>query len=119
MVYRSGKLRISGVLNVPRGPGPHPAVVLAHGYIDPDIYMNGQGMRRELDWLARRGFVTLHVDYRNHAGSDNDPQADANLRLGYTEDVINAVHALRKWNGPVDDDRIGLAGRSMGGVPVE
>ena len=115
VTYRSGKLRISGVLNVPRGPGPHPAVVLAHGYIDPDIYVNGQGMRRELDWLARRGFVTLHVDYRNHAGSDNDPKADANLRLGYTEDVINAVHALRAWDGPVDDERVGLAGRSMGG----
>ena len=115
VIYRSGKLRISGVLNVPRGEGPHPAVVLAHGYIDPDIYVNGQGMRRELDWLARRGFVTLHVDYRNHAGSDNDKDADTNLRLGYTEDVINAVHALRGWDGPVDDERIGLAGRSMGG----
>ena len=115
VIYRSGKLRISGVLNVPRGKGPHPAVVLAHGYIDPDIYVNGQGMRRELDWLARRGFMTLHVDYRNHAGSDNDPRADTNLRLGYTEDVINAVHALRGWDGPVDDERIGLAGRSMGG----
>ncbi len=115
VTFRSGKLRISGVLNVPRGSGPFPAVVLAHGYIDPDIYVNGQGMRRELDWLARRGFVTLHVDYRNHAGSDDDPQADSNLRLGYTEDVINAVHALRKWDGPVDDERIGLAGRSMGG----
>ena len=115
VVYRSGDLRISGVLNIPRGQGPFPAVVLAHGYIDPDIYVNGQGMRRELDWLARRGFVTLHVDYRNHAGSDNDPDADTNLRLGYTEDVINAVHALRSWDGPVDDDRIGLAGRSMGG----
>lgn len=113
--YRSGELRISGVLNVPRGSGPFPAVVLAHGYIDPDIYVNGQGMRRELDWLARRGYVTLHVDYRNHAGSDNDPEADAGLRLGYTEDVINAVHALREWDGPVDDDRIGLVGRSMGG----
>ena len=115
VVYRSGKLRITGVLNVPRGPGPHPAVVLAHGHIDTDIYENGQGMRRELDWLARRGFVTLHVDYRNHAGSDDDPDAEENLRLGYTEDVINAVHALRDWDGPVDDEQVGLVGRSMGG----
>jgi dipeptidyl aminopeptidase/acylaminoacyl peptidase len=115
VTYRSGDLRISGVLNVPRGSGPFPTLVLAHGYIDPDIYVNGQGMRRELDWLARRGFVTLHVDYRNHAGSDNDPDADTNLRLGYTEDVINAVHALRGWDGPVDDERVGLVGRSMGG----
>ena len=115
VVYRSGKLRITGVLNVPRGSGPFPVVVLAHGHIDTDIYRNGQGMRRELDWLARRGYVTLHVDYRNHAGSDDDPEAETGLRLGYTEDVINAVHALRAWDGPVDDERIALVGRSMGG----
>lgn len=118
VTYRSGRLRISGLLNVPRGPGPFPALVLAHGYIDPDIYVNGQGLRREQDWLARQGFVTLHVDYRNHAGSDDDPRAELDLRLGYTEDVINAVHALRRWDGPVADDRVGLVGRSMGGGVV-
>jgi dipeptidyl aminopeptidase/acylaminoacyl peptidase len=115
VTYRSGKLRISGVLNVPRGRGPFPALVLAHGYIDPAIYTNGRGMARELDRFGAEGFVTLHVDYRNHANSDDDPAADRRLRLGYTEDVINAVLALRRWKGPVDDDRVGLVGRSMGG----
>ncbi len=115
VTYRSGDLRISGLLNVPRGKGPFPALVLAHGYIDPAVYVNGQGLAREQDWLAEAGFITLHVDYRNHAFSDDDPRADLEMRLGYTEDVINAVHALRAWDGPVDDDRIGLLGRSMGG----
>jgi dienelactone hydrolase len=118
VTYRSGKLRISGVLNVPRGRGPFPALVLAHGYIDPAIYTNGRGMARELDRFGTEGFVTLHVDYRNHAGSDDDPAAERRLRLGYTEDVINAVLALRRWKGPVDDDRVGLVGRSMGGGVV-
>lgn len=118
VTYRSGDLRISGVLDVPRGRGPFPALVLAHGYIDPDIYTNGRGMRRELDWFGSHGFVTLHVDYRNHAFSDDDPTADRRLRLGYTEDVIDAVHALRRWAGPVDDDRIAVVGRSMGGGVV-
>jgi dipeptidyl aminopeptidase/acylaminoacyl peptidase len=116
--YRSGRLRITGVLNIPRGRGPFPAVVLAHGHIDTDIYVNGQGMARELDRFGAEGYVTLHVDYRNHAGSDDDPAAERRLRLGYTEDVINAVLALRRWKGPVDDDRIGLVGRSMGGGVV-
>lgn len=116
--YRSGNLSITGLMNVPTGKGPFPALVLAHGYIDPDIYRNGQGLRREQDRLARDGFITLHVDYRNHAGSDKDPKADLNLRIGYTEDVINAVLALRAWAGPVADDRIGLVGRSMGGGVV-
>ncbi len=119
VTYRSGDLRISGVLNVPRGRGPFPALVLAHGYIDPAYYVRGQGLRREQDWLARAGYVVLHTDYRNHAGSDTDRAANRRLRLGYTDDVINAVLALRRTNAvPVDDDRIGLLGRSMGGGVV-
>jgi uncharacterized protein len=108
--------RISGVLNVPRGRGPFPAVVLAHGYIDPAIYVRGQGMTRERGYLASRGYIALHVDYRNHAESDDDPRAQIRMRLGYSADVINAVKALRSSRRvPVDDDRIALFGRSMGG----
>lgn len=118
VTYRSGDLTISGLMNVPNGRGPFPTLVLAHGYIDPDLYVTGQGLAREQDYLARRGFVTLHVDYRNHAGSDDDPKSDVRLRLGYTEDVINAVLALRRGPRFVDDDRIGLLGRSMGGGVV-
>ncbi|HEY9565840.1 MAG TPA: alpha/beta fold hydrolase, partial [Nocardioides sp.] len=68
--------------------------------------------------LAREGFVTLHVDYRGHAQSDPSTQFEQSSRLGYTEDVISAVHALRAWDGPVDDDRVALLGRSMGGGVV-
>ena len=119
VTYRSGSLRISGVLNVPNGTGPFPALVLAHGYIDPAIYVNGQGLRREQDFLARAGFVVLHVDYRNHAASDRDSRADRRLRLDYTVDVVNAVLALRRSRLPaLDRDRIGLLGRSMGGGVV-
>ena len=70
-------------------------LVLNHGYIDPDIYVAGQGFAREQDYLARRGFVVLHIDYRNHAGSDNDPDADYELRLGYAVDAVNAVKAVK------------------------
>ena len=107
---------ISGVLNVPNGRGDFPAVVLAHGYIDPAIYVRGQGMTRERGYLAARGYVTLHVDYRNHAESDDDPRFQVRMRLGYSADVINAVKALRGSAAvPVDDDRVALFGRSMGG----
>ena len=120
VTYRSNGLRISGKLDVPRGKGPFPAVVLAHGYIDPAVYDNGQGMRREQDWLARAGYVVLHTDYRNHAFSSKVPSAERRLRLGYTTDVINAVTALRRTDlAPVDDKRIGLVGRSMGGGVIQ
>ncbi|KAA1423096.1 alpha/beta fold hydrolase [Mumia zhuanghuii] len=120
VTYRSGDLRISGILNLPRGDGPFPVAILAHGYIDPAIYTTGRGMMREQDYLAREGFAVLHVDYRNHAGSDDDPTAERDLRLGYTEDVINAVLAVRGSDDPrLDGDRVGLVGRSMGGGVVQ
>jgi uncharacterized protein len=107
---------ISGVLNVPTGRGPFPAVVLAHGYIDPAFYVRGVGMTRERGYLASRGYIALHVDYRNHAESDDDPNYQNRMRLGYSADVINAVKALRASREvPVDDDRMALFGRSMGG----
>ena len=114
VTYRSATLTISGILNVPSTPGPHPALVLNHGYIDPAVYTNGRGLMREQDYLARRGYVVLHTDYRNHAQSSKDPNSELNLRLGYTEDVVNAVLALRT-SQYVDPSRIALLGRSMGG----
>ncbi|KAB1146713.1 alpha/beta fold hydrolase [Streptomyces luteolifulvus] len=119
VTYRANGLTISGLMNIPTGKGPFPALVLAHGYIDPAVYTTGRGMPREQDLLARKGYVVLHTDYRNHARSDDDPDNDVNLRLGYTEDVIGAVMALRSSGRPeIDGDRIGLLGRSMGGGVV-
>ncbi|MFC8427167.1 alpha/beta hydrolase family protein [Streptomyces sp. NPDC057253] len=119
VTYESNGLTVSGLMNIPRGRGPFPALVLAHGYIDPAIYTTGRGLSREQDLLARNGYVVLHTDYRNHARSDKDPDNDVNLRLGYTEDVIGAALALRSSGRPeIDTGRLGLLGRSMGGGVV-
>jgi dipeptidyl aminopeptidase/acylaminoacyl peptidase len=116
VTYRSDALTITGIMNVPRGAGPFPVVVLLHGHIDEDIYVTGQGFRREQDSLARNGYVAFHIDYRNHAGSDDDPDNDVNLRLGYARDAIAAVEAVTASSLPfLDGSRIGIIGRSMGG----
>ncbi|SEP68939.1 alpha/beta hydrolase family protein [Microlunatus flavus] len=119
VTYRGDGEKITGIMNVPDGKGPFPVVVLNHGYIDPDTYWSGQGMPREQDVLARRGFVVLHVDYRNHAGSSNDPDVDLELRLPYVVDTINAVKAVKGATGSawkvLDREHVGWFGRSMGG----
>ena len=79
----------------PTGTGPFPAVVLNHGYIEPSVYVTGQGLMREQDYLARAGFVVLHTDYRGHAASDPAGDRDRETRLGYTRDAINAVQPLQ------------------------
>ncbi len=116
ITYKSGELKISGIMNAPAGEGPFPVLILNHGYIDPAIYTNGRGLKREQDYLARRGFVVIHPDYRNHAQSDKDPEADVNFRLGYVEDVINLVFAVKNSSLPYfQKDKIGMLGHSMGG----
>ena len=111
-----GELTISGIMNKPAGEGPFPLLVLNHGYIDPQVYTNGRGLRREQDYFARRGYVVLHPDYRNHADSDSDPETDVRFRLGYAEDVINAVLAAKNSGFDfIDGQRVGLLGHSMGG----
>jgi dipeptidyl aminopeptidase/acylaminoacyl peptidase len=116
ITYRSDGLTISGIMNRPRGDGPFPVLVLNHGYIDPAVYTNGRGLRREQDYLARRGYVVVHTDYRNHAQSDDDPDYEMTLRLGYIKDSANAIYALRASSLPyIDAERVGMLGHSMGG----
>jgi dipeptidyl aminopeptidase/acylaminoacyl peptidase len=115
--YQGDGLTISGRINIPRGKGPFPAVVLAHGHVPIPEYTNGATMLRERDYLARQGYVTLHIDYRNHADSSDDPDNGENLRIGYATDAVNAGLALQQFDS-VDPDRIGIIGRSMGGGVV-
>ncbi|HLD25827.1 MAG TPA: alpha/beta fold hydrolase, partial [Candidatus Andersenbacteria bacterium] len=116
ITYRSGELTISGIMNVPKGEGPFPLLLLNHGHIDTSVYTNGRGLKREQDYLAQQGYVVIHSDYRNHANSDDDPGADHRFRLGYAEDVINAILAVRAANlSYVDTERVGMLGHSMGG----
>ena len=116
IAYKSGSLTISGIMNVPKGSGPFPVIITNHGYIDPAIYTNGRGLKREQDYIASRGYVVIHPDYRNHAESDDDPDYELSLRLGYTEDVINLISAIKEAKlDYMDTGKIGMLGHSMGG----
>jgi dipeptidyl aminopeptidase/acylaminoacyl peptidase len=117
--YRSGPLRITGVLDVPTRAGRHPLVVLAHGWTDPADYTSGSMLERERSLLAENGFAALQIDYRNHAGSSRERVGVVAHPLGYPEDLVNAVRAVRRAGLPfVDAARVGLFGRSMGGGVV-
>ncbi len=116
--YFSNGLRISGIMNIPKGTGPFPLLILNHGYIDPKIYTQGRGLKREQDYLARAGFAILHTDYRGHADSDPSPMIekayDGNLE--YAMDSANAILAVRATKLPsVDTMKVGMLGHSMGG----
>lgn len=117
VTYEANGLEISGVMNVPNDDERHPLLVFNHGYIDPQVYTNGRGLKREQDYMARHGFAVLHIDYRGHA--DSDPNPDNRLvaaYYGYAIDALAAIDAIRK-NPPagVDTSKIGMLGHSLGG----
>ena len=66
--------------------------MLNHGYIEPSIYVTGQGLAREQDYLACHGFVVLHTDYRGHAASDPALPVERETRL-----ATPATPSTRCW----------------------
>lgn len=119
ITYRSGALTLTGIMNVPAGSAPEggfPVLVLNHGLIDPAIYASGRGSRREQDFFARHGYVTLHPDYRGYASSSPNPAAHHDFYVGYAQDVMALIDAIKNYDGPLmDAGRIGMWGHSMGG----
>jgi uncharacterized protein len=109
--YFSDGLKITGTMNVPRGIGPFPVVILDHGYFKPAEYKTGDGTSRAADAFARSGYLTIASDYRCYAGS----QCGANpLYVGYAIDVLNLLAQISSLPD-ADPTRIGIWGHSMGG----
>ncbi|MEK7148773.1 MAG: alpha/beta fold hydrolase [Patescibacteria group bacterium] len=119
--YGSDGLTISGVMNVPKtGKAPYPILILNHGYINPEQYTIGRGSKREQDYFTRRGYVTIHSDYRGYGFSSPAPSALYDFNVGYTIDIMNLVEALKKFkSSTLDPTRIGMWGHSMGGGITE
>ena len=119
ITYSSDDFKISGIMNIPRGVQPNegfPVLILNHGLIGPEIYFSGRGSKREQDFFARHGYITIHPDYRGFASSSPNPSRHHDFYEGYAEDVVNLIDALQKLNSNlIDMNRIGMWGHSMGG----
>jgi pimeloyl-ACP methyl ester carboxylesterase len=98
--------RLNGLIYIAEGEGPHPSVVLLHGY---------PGNEKNLDLaqaLRTDGFNVLFFHYRGAWGSEGD--------FSFTqviEDVAAATDFLRTNADTyrADPDKITLIGHSMGG----
>ncbi len=110
--YRGDGLRLTGMMNRPRGAGPFPVVILNHGYYPIDVYQTGNGTKLAADYLASRGFLTLSPDFRSHAGSDDAPNL---FRAGHVIDVLNLI-PLAQQMPDARPGKVGMWGHSNGGA---
>ncbi len=97
--------RMNANVYLANGPGPHPTVVLLHGY---------PGNERNLDLahtLRRAGWNVLFFHYRGAWGSEgnfslDNALSDAQVAINYVKQQTNALR--------VDPARIVVVGHSMG-----
>jgi dienelactone hydrolase len=109
--YPSDGLTITGIMQVPPGPGPFPVVILNHGYIPRDEYQPGADTWKAAQYLNRRGYLTIAPDFRSWGGSD---VANSFFSTGQVIDALNLISSLSSVP-EADAERIGMWGHSMGG----
>jgi esterase/lipase len=101
-VRRLKEGRLRGVLFLPAGDGPHPALLGVTG--SGGGYYSSEGAAA----LASRGFAVLGMAYFN---APDLPEQLVNIPLEYFEESLEWLAAVPE----VDSDRIGIIGGSRGG----
>jgi len=109
--YPSDDLTITGVMQIPRGDGPFPVIVMNHGFFSRGVYRSGDGTDRASAYLAEHGYITLASDYRSWGGSDIGASF---FYSGLVIDVVNLINAIPSIS-EADPSRVGIWGHSMGG----
>jgi carboxymethylenebutenolidase len=111
--YRSGDETVHGMLYLPSGKGPFPALVVIHEWWGLNDWVEQQASN-----LAHQGYVALAIDlYRGKVATTPD-QAHEIMR-GVPEDRANrdllAATAYLRTLTTVDPKRMGSIGWCMGG----
>ncbi len=110
--FVNGDVPLRGTLFVPNSAGPHPAVVLLHGF-GPQT--RESQIHYFADQFARNGVVALIYDKRNTGRTDIPATQQGGGTLGdFADDATAAVRFLRAFPAVVDPRRIGVWGLSEG-----
>ncbi|MCC6298472.1 MAG: dienelactone hydrolase family protein [Anaerolineales bacterium] len=109
--YPSDGLTVTGVMQIPKGDGPFPVIVMNHGFYARSVYTSGDGTDRSSAFLAEHGYITLASDYRSWGGSD---VGESLFYSGLAIDVVNLLYAIPSIL-QADVSRVGMWGHSMGG----
>ncbi len=103
--------RIASMLHIPSGAGPHPGVLMLHGFTG-DKVGNHYLFVKTARALARAGFAVLRFDFRGSGESEGRFQ-DVTVP-GEIEDALTVFRWFARHEA-VDEDRLAVLGLSLGG----
>lgn len=112
----AGDVDLDGILAVPDGAGPFPAVVLVHGagIHDSDGTAGASKILKDLAWgFASEGIASLR--YENRLGEHEVDDENYTLDTVVTDDAVAAVDELAATD-EVSKDAVFVAGHSLGGM---
>jgi uncharacterized protein len=109
VTFQSEGTDIAGLLYVPPGPGPFPAVVMAGGW----CYVKELVQPAYAELFQAAGLMTLIIDYRRLGASGGEPRQHLDPH-DQIEDYRNAISYLEQLE-TVDAQRIGVWGISYSG----
>jgi alpha/beta superfamily hydrolase len=107
--FPSGALTLEGVLRIPEGRGPFPAVIICHPHPLYGGSMENNVVNYLCNVLAEESLIAFKFNVRGVGRS----QGVYNQGVGEQEDVENATSFITSLS-EVDSDRIGLVGYSAG-----
>ena len=111
---------LPGILTLPKGEGPFPAVILVHGSgpNDMDETIGENKPFKDLAWgLASKGVAVLRYEKRTkaHLAQMTELMASITVEQETVEDAVLAAALLKTQDG-IDPQRIFVLGHSLGGM---
>ena len=108
LTFVSEGYKLTGLIYIANGPGPHPTVVLLHGF-------PGNEKNLDIAQAARRaGFNVMFFHYRGAWGSEGDYSV-----LQVERDALRALQFLREPDNAakyrVNPEKLSVLGHSLGG----
>jgi len=116
--YPSDGIMIYGFVNIPKGEGPFPAIILLHGNYSTENYALMPYTTYYADQIVKQGYVVFHPNLRNFGESG---KGDDRYRTGQAADVLNLIPMIEAQGGQIgalsmlNAEKIGIWAHSMGG----
>jgi dienelactone hydrolase len=107
---KNGSREVPFTALIPNGKGPFPLVVMNHGH--GGSRDEGGGFKRLAEAIAEKGIAVIRMDFPG-CGESSSPFTQNTMTSMISDSECCLTYMLKQY--PVDKNRLGLLGYSMGG----